>query len=233
MKGPLALIIPACFFLTACDKIKNVGGKLDELTEKRKETAAEAEPKEKPAPKGTIEKSGPAVQELAASEFSDFINQPGRLHIVDFYADWCGPCRKLTPVLSSVVQENSRGVRLGKINVDQARDLAAKEGVSSIPDVRFYIDGKLVHKFVGAVPRSEIERLVGVYAVSMQPRKAPAPAPQASPSKKTKSTQTKSAPTAPGQQRPTNAKPIEEAIQPMEKEWLPPGVSRDNTTPAE
>ena len=167
-----------------------------------------------------IAKTGPAVQDLPETEYHTFIAEPGRLNIVDFHAEWCPPCKKLGPILSEIVEANSHVVRLGKIDVDQAKELAGEEGVSSIPDVRFYVDGKIVHKFVGAPPKEEIEQLIATHSASINPGQGIVETIEASSGDA--GTATATAPST----RPANAKPIEEAIKPMEKNWLPPGMSR-------
>lgn len=113
--------------------------------------------------------SGATVQDLAQTEFDAFISEPGQLNIVDFYADWCGPCRRLGPILSGVVEANSGVARLGKINVDHAKQLARFQGVRSIPDVRFYIDGKMVHQFVGGESKFTLEGLIKTHTASIVP----------------------------------------------------------------
>lgn len=110
--------------------------------------------------------------ELGEGEFHSFISQPGTLNIVDFHADWCGPCRTLGPVLEQVVRDHADLVQLRKVDVDAQQELASQQGVRSIPDVRFYIDGKLVHKFTGAYPKQQIEDMVATHIVSLPERTA-------------------------------------------------------------
>lgn len=217
MKLPLLTFLAVPFLLGSCDHIDTVGDKVNELKDMRKESTQGVEGMDLKALTGGITKTGPTVQDLAQTEFQTFIAEPGRLNIVDFHADWCPPCRHLAPILGEVVEANAHVVRLGKINVDHAKDLAREQGVSSIPDVRFYVDGKLVHKFTGAPPKGQLEQLIATHSATINPAQALTDA--------LVNEGGDAAAVAPPV-RPPNAKPIEEAMKPMDKNWLPPGVSR-------
>lgn len=82
--------------------------------------------------------------------------QKDNLLIVDFYATWCGPCKKLAPVLDEVSQEFEGKATIVKVDVDESEDLAVEFGIRTIPTVLFFKGGQIVDKFVGAVPKSEI-----------------------------------------------------------------------------
>lgn len=211
------LLLP---FLCSCDQIDAVGNKVNELKDMRKESTQGVEGMDLKAIVGGIQHTGPAVQEIGEIEFQEFISQPGRLNIVDFYADWCPPCRNLAPVLSGVIEANSGVARLGKLNVDRARELSKEQGIRSIPDVRFYIDGKLVHKFTGGKNKEAIEKLIATHSAGI----TPATDLSAQLNKGIVETDaTGQAP--PPSPRPSSAKPLEEAMKPMAKDWLPPGMS--------
>lgn len=78
--------------------------------------------------------------------------------MVDFYADWCGPCKMLSPVVESLEPAYEGKVKIGKINVDENPDIASQYGVMSIPTLIFFKGGKVVDQTVGVIPQSEITR---------------------------------------------------------------------------
>ena len=76
--------------------------------------------------------------------------------LVDFWAEWCGPCKKLGPILDEIATEMGDSVKVAKVNVDQERTLGAMFQVMSIPTVLLFKDGETVDEFVGVRPKSEI-----------------------------------------------------------------------------
>jgi thioredoxin 1 len=75
---------------------------------------------------------------------------------VDFYADWCGPCKILSPILEDLVPDNEN-VRFVKVNIENSPDLANKFGIRSVPTLLFIKDGKVVDKLLGAYPKPTIQ----------------------------------------------------------------------------
>ena len=80
--------------------------------------------------------------------------------LLDFYADWCGPCKMLAPVVHEIAEENADTLKVGKINVDEQMELAMRFQVSSIPMLVVFKDGKAVAKSVGYRPKAEIAAMV-------------------------------------------------------------------------
>ena len=80
--------------------------------------------------------------------------------LLDFYADWCGPCKMLTPVVHEIAEENAGTLKVGKINVDEQMELAMRFQISSIPMLVVFKDGKAVAKSVGYRPKAEIAAMV-------------------------------------------------------------------------
>ena len=92
---------------------------------------------------------------INSSEFSGLL-QEDKLLVVDFFATWCGPCKKLSPTLDEVSEELGEQVNIVKVDVDESEDLAMNYGIRSVPTVLFFQNGQQVDKFVGALPKSEI-----------------------------------------------------------------------------
>ena len=75
--------------------------------------------------------------------------------LIDFYADWCGPCKALAPIIDDIAK-NEAHITVGKVNVEEERDLATKYGVRSIPTMVIFKNGKEVNRLVGFLPKEEI-----------------------------------------------------------------------------
>ena len=85
----------------------------------------------------------------------DEIKNSDKTVLLDFYADWCGPCRMVSPLVDEIADENPQYL-IGKINVDSEPELAESFGVSSIPTLVVMKSGKIVNRIVGAKPKAQI-----------------------------------------------------------------------------
>lgn len=82
--------------------------------------------------------------------FNDLINSESTV-LVDFWAEWCGPCKKMLPVLQDVAEEGL--VTVAKVNVDENPDLSQQYEISSIPTMLLFKNGQVVHQIIGAMPK--------------------------------------------------------------------------------
>ena len=85
----------------------------------------------------------------------DIVKESGKLVLIDFYADWCGPCRMLSPILEEIADEHS-DLLVCKVNVDEEPELAGSYGVTSIPMLVVMKNGEIVKQSVGAKPKQQI-----------------------------------------------------------------------------
>lgn len=77
--------------------------------------------------------------------------------VVDFWAEWCGPCKMISPIVSQLAEEYDGRLVVGKCNVEDCEDIAAEYGIRNIPTLLFFKDGKLVDKFVGAASKAKLQ----------------------------------------------------------------------------
>jgi thioredoxin 1 len=84
--------------------------------------------------------------------------------IVDFWAEWCGPCRAVAPVLDTIAQERDGELRVVKVNIDEEPDLARRYGIMSIPTIVLFKDGEPAAAAIGAQPKKMLEKSLGLVA---------------------------------------------------------------------
>ncbi len=97
------------------------------------------------------------VIELDDAKFREFVEK-SKVALVDFYADWCGPCQMLKPSLDKLSEEMKGKVAFGKVNIDRNKENAGKLGVMSIPTLVIFKDGRLTDRLVGAMPAETIRQ---------------------------------------------------------------------------
>ena len=100
------------------------------------------------------------IVELGKQNFSQEVLHAQDKVLIDFWADWCGPCRMLSPVVDEIAQEQEGNLKVCKVNVDKEPELAQQFGVMSIPTLVVMKDGKVVSSSVGVQPKAAILRMV-------------------------------------------------------------------------
>ena len=100
-----------------------------------------------------------AVIKLTKDNFDQEVMQSDKPVLVDFYADWCGPCKMMSPVVEEIAGEEE-GIKVCKINIDDEMAIAQRYGVMSIPTFIAFKNGEVAGKQVGAMPKSKLQELV-------------------------------------------------------------------------
>ena len=101
---------------------------------------------------------------LTEKNFDEVLVATEGLVMVDFWAEWCGPCRAIAPVLEELAEASEGRVALMKVNVDENHGLAARYGIQSIPTILFFKEGAVVDRVLGAAPRAELQSVVNARA---------------------------------------------------------------------
>lgn len=99
------------------------------------------------------------ILKVTSENFEEEVLKSEKVVLVDFYADWCGPCKMLSPVMEEIAQENE-DIKVVKINIDNQRDLALDYDVMSIPTVVAIKNGQEIDRLVGVADKSEILNLI-------------------------------------------------------------------------
>ncbi|HRN48796.1 MAG TPA: thioredoxin [Niabella sp.] len=100
------------------------------------------------------------AKEFNDANFQTEVIDSDKLTIVDFWAEWCGPCRAIGPVIEALSQEYEGKVNVGKLNVDVNPQVSMDYGITSIPAILFIKDGKVVDKLVGAQPKANFVKKI-------------------------------------------------------------------------
>ena len=98
--------------------------------------------------------------EFTDASFKTDVLGSDKLTVVDFWAEWCGPCRMVGPVVEQIAQSHSDKIKVVKLNVDENQDIAMKYGIQSIPSLMVFNKGKEVNRTVGAAPKETYLRFI-------------------------------------------------------------------------
>ncbi len=101
---------------------------------------------------------------VTETSFEQEVLQSDTPVLVDFWAEWCGPCHAVSPILDRIVEERAGEIKLVKVNIDEEQGLAQRYGVMSIPMMVLFKDGEPAASTVGAQPKGAIERALGLAA---------------------------------------------------------------------
>lgn len=96
-----------------------------------------------------------SVLKITNDNFEKEVLNSDKTTLLDFYADWCGPCKMMSPIVDKIAEENNN-VKVGKLNVDEAQDIAVKYNVMSIPTIIIFKNGKEEKRFVGVTSKDNI-----------------------------------------------------------------------------
>lgn len=100
------------------------------------------------------------AKEFADATFQADVLDSDKLSVIDFWAEWCGPCRAIGPVIEELATEYDGTVKIGKLNVDQNPQVSMNYGITSIPAILFVKNGEVVDKLVGAQPKANFVKKI-------------------------------------------------------------------------
>lgn len=97
-----------------------------------------------------------SVLKITSENYEEEVLKSDKLVLIDFYADWCGPCRMMGPIIDEIAEEKEGSIKVGKVNVDENQDLAMEYGVMSIPTIIIIKNGEVAKTLVGVRDKSEV-----------------------------------------------------------------------------
>jgi thioredoxin 1 len=100
------------------------------------------------------------AKEFTDANFKSEVLDSSKLTVIDFWAEWCGPCRAIGPVIEELSKEYDGKVNIGKLNVDHNPEVSMNYGITSIPAILFVKNGQVVDKLVGAQPKANFVRKI-------------------------------------------------------------------------
>lgn len=97
-----------------------------------------------------------SVLKITSENYEEEVIKSEKTVLIDFYADWCGPCKMMSPIIDQIAEEKAEALKVGKVNVDENQDLAMKYGIMSIPTIVIIKNGQVEKTFVGVRDKNEI-----------------------------------------------------------------------------
>ena len=97
-----------------------------------------------------------SVLKITSENYEEEVLKSDKTVLIDFYADWCGPCKMMSPIIDQIAEEKADSIKVGKVNVDENQDLAMEYGVMSIPTLVIIKNGQVEKTFVGLRDKGEI-----------------------------------------------------------------------------
>ena len=97
-----------------------------------------------------------SVLKITSDNYEEEVMKSEKTVLIDFYADWCGPCKMMSPIIDQIAEEKADSLKVGKVNVDENQDLAMKYNVMSIPTVLIFKNGNISKSFIGVTSKQEI-----------------------------------------------------------------------------
>lgn len=98
-----------------------------------------------------------SVLKITSENYKEEVLESDKKVLIDFYADWCGPCRMMSPIIEEISEELENNIKVGKVNVDENQELAMKYEVMSIPTLVIIDNGQVIKSFVGVRDKNEIK----------------------------------------------------------------------------
>jgi len=103
---------------------------------------------------------GDLTKKFTTDNFESEVIQSSQPVLVDFWAEWCGPCRQISPIVDEIAAEYEGRAVVGKVNIDHHPDIGAKYGIRSIPNLLVFSDGKVQQQIVGLVGKGELSEAI-------------------------------------------------------------------------
>ncbi len=107
--------------------------------------------------------ANPKIVQLSEQTFDSEVTKAGQPVLVDFWAEWCGPCKMIAPLLDELADEYDGKLKIGKVNVDDNQALAGKFGIRAIPTLLIFKDGQVKEQIVGMLSKKDLQRKVSAH----------------------------------------------------------------------